>query len=80
MSTITLTFTDGRKIETPARIRGKDILDKLPEQKGTLVAIKVNNKVVSLCRPIRVSSRVQGVYLASKEGAISIKSISLYII
>lgn len=69
MSTITLTFTDGRKIETPARIRGKDILDKLPEQKGTLVAIKVNNKVVSLCRPIRVSSRVQGVYLASKEGA-----------
>lgn len=69
MSNITLTFTDGKKIEVPARVRGLDILDKLPQKDGKIVALKVNNKVVSLCRPIRVSSTVSAVYLASKEGA-----------
>lgn len=69
MSTMTLTFTDGKKIEVSARVRGKDILEHLPPHEGQLIALKVNNKVVSLCRPIRVSSRIEGVYLASKDGA-----------
>ena len=69
MNNITLTFTDGKKIDVSARIRGKDILDKLPPHNGTLIALKVNNKVVSLCRPIRVSSRIEGVYLGTKDGA-----------
>ena len=69
MSNITLTFSDGKKLEVPARVKGTDIIDKLPQREGTLVALKVNNKVVSLCRPIRVSCSVAGVYLNSKEGA-----------
>ncbi|WP_407426305.1 nucleoside kinase [Treponema sp.] len=69
MSNITLTFSDNKKIEVSARIRGKDILEHLPKKEGTLIALKVNNKVVSLCRPIRVSSRIEGVYLASKDGS-----------
>jgi len=69
MNNITLTFTDGKKIEVSARVHGKDILEHLPKKDGTLVAVKVNNKVVSLCRPIRVSSKIEGVYLASKEGS-----------
>ncbi len=69
MNNITLTFTNGNKIEVAARVRGKDIIDKLPLHEGTIVAIKVNNKVVSLCRPIRVSSKIEGVYLGSKDGA-----------
>ena len=69
MNNITLTFTDGRKVEVSARVRGKDILEHLPPHDGTLIAIKVNNKVVSLCRPIRVSSRIAGVYLGTKDGA-----------
>ena len=69
MNNITLTFSDGKKIDVPARTRGKDILDKIPKNGGKLVALKVNNKVVSLCRPIRVSSKVEAVYLDSNEGA-----------
>ncbi|WP_294430883.1 nucleoside kinase [uncultured Treponema sp.] len=69
MNKITLTFTDGKKIEVDARVRGKDIQEHLPAHEGTLVAIKVNNKLVSLCRPIRVSSRIEGVYQNSKEGS-----------
>ena len=69
MNNITLTFTDGKKLDVPVRTRGKDILENLPKNDGTLIALKVNNKVVSLCRPIRVSSRIEGVYLASKEGS-----------
>jgi uridine kinase len=66
---MTLTFTDGKKIEVSSRVRGKDILEGLPPHKGQLIALKVNNKVVSLCRPIRVSSRIEGVYLDTKDGA-----------
>ncbi|MCR4823154.1 MAG: nucleoside kinase [Treponema sp.] len=69
MSNITLTFTDGKKIEVSARLKGKDIIQQLPPHDGKLIALKVNNKVVSLCRPIRVSSRIEGVYLASKDGS-----------
>ncbi|MBQ9205826.1 MAG: nucleoside kinase [Treponema sp.] len=69
MNNIILTFSDNKKIEVSARVKGKDILNHLPPHEGTLIALKVNNKVVSLCRPIRVSSRIEGVYLASKEGA-----------
>ena len=69
MGNITLTFTDGRKIDVPARLRGKYILDKLPPHEGTIIALKVNYKVVSLCRPLRVSSRIEGVYLGSKDAA-----------
>lgn len=69
MNDITLTFSDGKKITVPVRTRGKDILENLPKHDGKLIALKVNNKVVSLCRPIRVSSRIDGVYLASKEGS-----------
>lgn len=69
MNNITLTFADNKKIEVAARVRGKDILEHLPPHDGKLVAVKVNNKVVSLCRPVRVSSRVEGVYLDSKDGA-----------
>ncbi len=69
MENITLTFADGKKINVSARCKGKDIIKDLPENKGTLIALKVNNKVVSLCRPIRVSSRIEGVYLGSKDAA-----------
>ena len=69
MNEIKLTFTDGKTIEVSPRSRGIDILQHLPPHDGTLLALKVNNKVVSLCRPLRVSSRVEGVYLGSSEGA-----------
>ncbi|MBR4600650.1 MAG: nucleoside kinase, partial [Treponema sp.] len=69
MSNMTLTFVDGKKIEVSSRVRGKDILENLPPHDGTVIALKVNNKVVSLCRPIRVSSRIEGVYLGTKDAA-----------
>ena len=69
MDNITLTFNDGKKISVSARCKGKDIINELPPHEGTLIALKVNNKVVSLCRPIRVSSRISGVYLGTKDAA-----------
>jgi len=84
MGKITLTFTDGNKIEVNKRVKGSEILDKLPEtvasnscvskscdseDKDKIVAIKVDNEIISLCRPIRVSSKVEPVFLRSKQGA-----------
>ena len=34
MGKITLTFTDGNKIEVNKRVKGSEILDKLPENCG----------------------------------------------
>ncbi len=109
MGKITLTFTNGNKIEAAQRIKGSEILDKLMESsisesslaessdsescdsnscnskscdskkvvqkscnsndKDAVVAIKVDNEIISLCRPIRVSSKVEPVFLKSKQGA-----------
>lgn len=69
MRKIELSFSNGRKVEVNQRIKGSEILDLLPEGRNGVVAIKVDNEIISLCRPIRVSSKVEGVFLKSKDGA-----------
>lgn len=68
---INLTFTDGKTVEAEQRIKGSDVLKMLPKDKNQrqVVALKVDNEILSLCRPIRVSSKVEPVYLDTKEGA-----------
>ncbi|MBQ0051440.1 MAG: nucleoside kinase [Treponema sp.] len=69
MGKITLTFTNDKSITVEARIRGRELLSQMPGEKKDVVAIKVDNEILSLCRPIKVSSRVEPVYLNTKEGA-----------
>lgn len=68
---INLTFSDGRTVSVETRIKGSDVLKLLPENKNSseIVAIKADNEILSLCRPIRVSSKIEPVYLDTKEGA-----------
>ncbi len=72
MSKINVTFTDGKTISVEARIKGEELLADLPEsknQKEKIVALKVNNEIVSLCRPVKINSKVEGVPLNTKNGA-----------
>lgn len=69
MGKITLAFTNDKSITVEARIKGTDILSQLPGEKKDIVAIKVDNEIVSLNRPIKVSCKVEPVYLKSNEGA-----------
>lgn len=68
---INLTFRDGRTVSVETRIKGSDVLKLLPENKNSseIVAIKADNEILSLCRPIRVSSKIEPVYLDTKDGA-----------
>lgn len=68
---INLTFSDGRTVSVETRIKGSDVLKLLPENKNSseIVAIKADNEILSLCRPIRVSSKIEPVYLDTKDGA-----------
>lgn len=68
---INLTFSDGKTVSVETRIKGSDVLKLLPENKNSseIVAIKADNEILSLCRPIRVSSKIEPVYLDTKDGA-----------
>ncbi len=68
MDLITLTLPNGKK-EVPARTKGIEILDSLDGDKSKIVALKVDNEVVSLCRPIRVSSKIEPILIDSYFGA-----------
>lgn len=69
MSKITLTFSNNKSVSVEARIKGSEILDFLPEGKKGVIALKADNEIISLARPIKVSSRITPVYLNTKEGA-----------
>ena len=68
MDSITLTLPNGKK-EVPVRTKGIEILDSFGADTSKIVALKVDNEVISLCRPLRVSSSVEPVFLDSPSGA-----------
>lgn len=68
MENITLTLPNAKKV-VPTRTKGIDILDSFEGDISKIIALKVDNEIVSLCRPIRVSSTVEPVFIDSKFGA-----------
>lgn len=69
MDKINLSFLNGKTVSVEKRIRGSDILDLLPEGKDGVIAVKAQNEIVSLCRPIKVSGKIEAVFLKSRDGA-----------
>ena len=68
MNRITITFPDNTSIEAQNEIRAILFLDRF-ENKEKIIACKVNNEIYSLDMPIMISSRVEPIYIDTREGA-----------
>ena len=65
---ITLTFSNGKTLETNPDITAYDVLENFDETKN-LVAVKINNEVCSLNQSIKVNSNIEPIYITSTEGS-----------
>ena len=65
---ITLTFSNGKTLETKPDITAYDVLENFDETKN-LVAVKINNEVCSLNQSIKVNSNIEPIYINSTEGS-----------
>lgn len=69
METITLTLPNNTNKQVEVRAKGLDIIDFFECDKSKIIALRVNGEIVSLCRPLRVSSTVSPIFANSKDGA-----------
>ena len=65
---ITLTFSNGKTLETNPEITAYDVLENFDDTKN-LVAVKINNEVCSLNQSIKVNSNIEPIYINSTEGS-----------
>lgn len=65
---ITITFPDGKVIETPYRTRISDLTDNFNMDREKIFAVKVNNKVYSMEKHLKYSAEVEPVLYDTKEG------------
>lgn len=65
---ITLTFSNGKTLETKPNITAYHVLENFDETKN-LVAVKINNEVCSLNQRITVNSTIEPIYINSSEGS-----------
>lgn len=65
---ITLTFSNGKTIETKADVTAKEVLENFDKTEN-LVAVRINNEVSSLNQSIKVNSTVEPIYINSTEGS-----------
>jgi len=65
---ITLTFSNGKTLETKPEITAYDVLENFDDTKN-LVAVKINNEVCSLNQSIKVNSNIEPIYINSTEGS-----------
>lgn len=65
---ITLTFSNGKTLETKPNITAYHVLENFDETKN-LVAVKINNEVCSLNQRIMVNSTIEPIYINSSEGS-----------
>ncbi len=69
MKTISLTFPDGTTTIYDAGVKGSQILENFGTQTNKILAIRVNNEILSLDTAIDINCTVSPVELNSKEGA-----------
>ncbi len=69
MSTIKISFPNNITKDYEVRTKGLNILENFGGDASKIIAIKVNNEIMSLCRPIRVSCAVEPVFASSRAGA-----------
>ena len=69
MKNFKLTFPDGSSIDAQNEITPVTFLNRLEDKGRVIMAVKVNNEICSLYSPIRVTARVEPVFLDSTEGS-----------
>ena len=69
MKNFKLTFPDNSSIEVENEITPVTFLNRLESKGREIMAVKVNNEVCSLYSPIRVTARVEPVFLDTSEGS-----------
>ena len=67
-SMITLTFSNGKTIQTKNDVTANEVLENF-EKTENLVAVKINNEVCSLNQSIKVNSNIEPIYINSTEGS-----------
>ena len=65
---ITLTFSNGKTIQTQNDVTANEVLENF-EKTENLVAVKINNEVCSLNQSIKVNSNIEPIYINSTEGS-----------
>ncbi len=68
MDKITLTFPDGSSREVSFRSKGSSVVGWF-DSPSDIVALKVDNEVMSLCRPLRTNAKIEPVRINSKDGS-----------
>ncbi len=68
-TTITITFPDGKTIQTESGVTGNELLSYFAEKPETIYALRVNNEVYPLSQPVPVNADVAPVLAQSKEGS-----------
>ncbi len=69
MNRIKITFPNNITKDYEVRTKGLNILKDFDSDESKIIALKVNNEVMSLCRPLRVSCKVEPVFVSSRAGA-----------
>lgn len=59
--------SQSQKIEFQNNVKGKELSSYFSENKSPLIALKVNNKIISLSSTINVNATVEGVFLNSQQ-------------
>lgn len=69
MSQITLHFPTNKEIKVESGIKGTDLLDHFEGDPSKILAVQVNNELLSLTRPIEVNAHLEPVYNNTKDGS-----------
>src|SRR5574344_54270 len=69
MSEITLHFPSNKEIKVESGIKGTELLDYFEGDPAKILAVQVNNELLSLTRPIEVNAHLEPVYNNTKDGS-----------
>jgi uridine kinase len=69
MSQITLHFPSNKEIKVESGIKGTELLDYFEGDPSKILAVQVNNELLSLTRPIEVNAHLEPVYNNTKDGS-----------
>ena len=69
MNTITLTFSNGKNLQTAAGCKAADVIDMFGKADQPVIAVRFNNEICSLAQPLNNSGYLEAVRIGSSEGS-----------
>ncbi|WP_428768802.1 nucleoside kinase [Treponema sp. HNW] len=69
MNTITLTFSNGKVLQTAAGCKAADVIDMFEKADQPVIAVRFNNEICSLAQPLNNSGDLEAVRIGSSEGS-----------